>query len=132
MTKERGQDLVFVTIVLSVAFHVGLMEELPALVDFIQEDHSLYGPGFGAAELRALLVRRDWPSFIGRTALTAQLQTLIDIAERGLVRRGLGEERYLNPLRRRAETLRNPARDQLDRLSSGESVDQIAEDYGSL
>ena len=114
------------------AFHVGLMEELPALVDFIQEDHSLYGHGFGAAELRTLLVRRDWPSFIGRTALTAQLQTLIDIAERGLVRRGLGEERYLNPLRRRAETLRNPARDQLDRLISGESVDQIAEDYGLL
>ena len=25
MTKERGQDLAFVTIVLSVAFHVGLM-----------------------------------------------------------------------------------------------------------
>ena len=57
---------------------------------------------------------------------------ILDLAEDGLRRRGFGEEPFLAPLRRRADTLTNPALEQLDRLARGESIESIAEDYGSL
>ena len=38
----------------------------------------------------------------------------------------------LAPLRRRADTLSNPAREQIKRLEHGESIETIATDYGTL
>ncbi|MCR5751793.1 MAG: glutamylcysteine synthetase, partial [Kiritimatiellae bacterium] len=62
----------------------------------------------------------------------AQLNRILDLAEEGLHRRGFGEEPLLEPLRRRADALSNPALEQLNRLEHGETIDQIAEDYGAL
>ena len=93
---------------------------------------SLYGHGYGAAELRALMSRREWPSFVNRGALAAQLNNILDLAEEGLRRRGFGEEPLLDSLRRRADALTNPALEQINRLERGETIEQIAEDYGAL
>ena len=57
--------------------------------------------------------------------------TIKDLAEEGLARRGFGEEPLLAPLRRRAETLTSPAREHLTRLARGESIESVAIDYGS-
>ena len=115
----------------SAAFHAGLAERVARLAELLAGDTILYGHGYGAVELRSLMICRDWPSFIDRKALAVQLHRILDIAEEGLARRGFCEEPLLAPLRRRAETLTSPAREHLARLEHGESVESIAEDYGS-
>ena len=112
-------------------FHAGLAEEVPALAELLASDTSLYGHGYGAAELRAIMSRREWPSFVDRGALAAQLNRILDLAEEGLHRRGFGEEPLLEPLRRRADALSNPALEQLNRLERGETIEQIAADYAT-
>ena len=114
------------------AFHAGLAENVSALSALLAADTTLYGHGYGAAELRGLMALRDWPSFIDRAALTAQLHRILDLAEDGLAARGFGEEPLLAPLRRRADTLVSPAREQMERLAKGESLESIAADYGTL
>ena len=114
------------------AFHAGLAENVSALASLLASDTVLYGHGYGAAELRGLMARRDWPSFIDRSALTAQLHRILDLAEDGLRKRGFHEETFLAPLRRRANTLVSPAREHMDRLAKGESLESIATDYGTL
>ena len=114
------------------AFHAGLVERIGALADLLASDTVLYGHGYEATELRGLMVRREWPSFIDRKALAAQLHRILDFAEEGLAKRGFGEEPLLVPLRRRAETLSSPAREQVERLEKGEAIESIADDYGSL
>ncbi len=42
------------------------------------------------------------------------------------------DARFFAPLRERADTLASPAREHLSRLERGESIDSIANDYGSL
>ena len=115
----------------SAAFHAGLAERITKLSDVMAGDTILYGHGYGAVELRSLMIRRDWPSFIDRKALSVQLHRILDVAEEGLARRGFGEEPLLAPLRRRADTLTSPAREHLARLERGESIESIALDYGS-
>lgn len=114
------------------AFHAGLAENVSALEALLASDTVLYGHGYGAAELRGLMAWRDWPSFIDRSALTAQLHRILDLAEGGLRRRGFGEEHFLDPLRHRADTLVSPAREQMERLAKGESLESVATDYGAL
>ena len=115
----------------SAAFHAGLAERVTKLSDLLAGDTILYGHGYGAVELRSLMIRRDWPSFIDRQALSVQLHRILDVAEEGLARRGFSEEPLLTPLRRRADTLTSPAREHLARLARGESIESIAIDYGS-
>ena len=114
------------------AFHAGLAENVSALASLLASDTVLYGHGYGAAELRGLMAQRDWPSFIDRPALTAQLHRILDLTEDGLRKRGFNEEVFLAPLRRRADTLVSPAREHMDRLAKGESLESIAIDYGTL
>ena len=114
------------------AFHAGLAERVDKLAGLLEHDTILYGHGYGAAELRNLTIRRKWPSFIDRKALTVQLHRIIDFAEEGLVQRGFGEEALLAPLRRRSDTLASPAREQVERLERGETIESIADSYGSL
>ena len=116
----------------SAAFHAGLAEHVDKLAGLLAHDTILYGHGYDAAELRSLTIRRELPSFIDRTALNVQLHRILDLAEDGLSRRGLREESLLAPLRHRAETLASPAREQVERLERGETIESIAVDYGSL
>lgn len=114
------------------AFHAGLAENVSRLGELLANDHVLYGHGYGTSELRSLLAQRHWPSFADRRGLSGQLQHILDLAGNGLEKRGFGEEFLLAPLRRRADTLSNPALEQIKRLESGESIERIATDYGAL
>lgn len=78
------------------------------------------------------MARPRRPSFVGESALRAQLHRILDIAEDGLAKRGFGEEALLAPLRTRAERLSNPALETLSRLDAGEPIDSIAADFGRL
>ena len=114
------------------AFHAGLAENVSELGELLANDSVLYGHGYGTSELRSLFTQRDWPSFADRKALSAQLQHILDLAENGLEKRGFDETFLLTPLRRRADTLSNPALEQIKRLERGESIETIANDYGAL
>lgn len=114
------------------AFHAGLAECVDELADLLDNDTSLYGHGYGAAELRGIMTRREWPSFIERSKLVAQLHRILDLSAKGLARRGFGEEPLLESLRARADSLSNPAREQWIRLERGASIEDVADDYGTL
>ena len=114
------------------AFHAGLAENVSVLAALLVSDTALYGHGYGAVELRSLMARSEWPSFVDSTALAAQLHRILDLAEDGLRKRGFGEEPFLVPLRRRADTLVSPAREHMERLAKSESLESIAADYGAL
>ena len=116
----------------SAAFHAGLSERVDRLAELLEHDAVLYGHGYGAAELRGLMIRREWPSFVDRKALAVELHGILDIAEAGLADRGFGEGHLLAPLRRRADMLASPAREHVERLERGESIESIAADYGDL
>ena len=80
-----GSDLVPVREAFAVAaFHAGLAERVDRLSELLGHDTVLYGHGYGAVELRSLMIRREWPSFIDRKALSVQLHRILDIAEGGL------------------------------------------------
>ena len=61
----------------------------------LQNDDVLYGHGYNVSELRELLCRRELPGFIERRRLSQRLLAILELAEDGLRRRGLREERFL-------------------------------------
>lgn len=107
------------------AFHAGLFENLDRLGDLLQNDDVLYGYGHNVSELRELLCRRELPGFIERRRLSQRLLAILELAEDGLRRRGLREERFLRPLYRRAETLQSPALETIAAIERGEERNAI-------
>jgi gamma-glutamylcysteine synthetase len=114
------------------AFHLGLSDQVGRLNEIIDADGSLYHHGYGAPELRRLFNRRKWPDFISRDALWGLLASVLGLAREGLVQRGLGEEKFLEPLFARAEELANPALKLLAHLESGGDVEDVIADFGEL
>jgi gamma-glutamylcysteine synthetase len=114
------------------AFHLGLIRQPAALAEILNADYVLYHRGFNASELRKLLNLRSWPNFIDRDGLKGLLKQVLDLAKAGLSERGLGEERYLEPLYERAETLKNPALRLIERTEAGEDVAEIIKDYAMI
>lgn len=111
------------------AFHVGLAEKLGALDELLKNDTVLYQNGYNAAELRAALVRRELPSFIDADALYTLAAEVLRLCREGLRERGEGEERFLDALDERVRRRSNPARDMLERLENGESIEQLTVAY---
>lgn len=114
------------------AFHTGLMERLPDLTRRLDEDRSLYHKGYNAAELRELLNRRPFPTFLDRGAVSSLITDVLDIAADGLRERGLNEEGYLAPLYERAKTLTSPARRLVEGLENGVPLDRFIREYAAL
>ena len=114
------------------AFHTGLMERLPQLTDRLNVDTTLYHKGYNASELRELLNRREFPSFLNKEEVSGLLTDVLDIAAEGLRERNLGEESYLSPLYERAQTLLSPARRMAEGLENGISLDAFIRDYAQL
>jgi hypothetical protein len=56
---------------------------------------------------------------------------VLEMAHAGLEARGLGEERYLEPLFERAETLTNPALALLAHTDAGGDVEDIIRAYAA-
>ncbi|MBQ8927601.1 MAG: glutamylcysteine synthetase [Oscillospiraceae bacterium] len=111
------------------AFHAGLAECLDELGALLDADTVLYHQGFDAAELRELMTYRELPGFVDRTALSRQLEAILKLAEKGLTRRGFGEEGYLAPLYARVQQLTNPALMLLAGLEAGDAIETWIERY---
>jgi gamma-glutamylcysteine synthetase len=114
------------------AFHAGLAEELDALTELLDSDTVLYHHGYTAPELRELLTHRELPAFIDRKAFSAKLQQILELAQSGLQKRGLGEEAFLEPLFDRAERLTNPASEYLIALEQGTTIVELIGRYAAL
>lgn len=114
------------------AFHAGLMENLPDLTDRLNADKSLYHKGYNASELRELLNRRTFPTFLKKPEVSGLITDVLDIASDGLRSRGLGEEHYLSPLYERAKSLTSPARQLADGLDQGIPLDDFIKEYAVL
>lgn len=92
------------------AFHVGLIRKFPQLIDLLENDNILYNHGLTATELRKLMNRVEWPTWVDREGLKDLIRKVLDLAREGLMERGKGEEEFLEPLYKRADTLTSPGR----------------------
>lgn len=119
-------------IMTSAAFHAGLMENLHVLTEILNQDHVIYHRGYNASELRRMFVKKELPDTFNWREVSGLLLKILDIAEKGLHKRSLGEEIFLKPLYRRAGELRSPAREMLEGLSRGKTMDDYIEEYGRL
>ncbi len=111
------------------AFHLGLMDRTEELKSILDQDTSLYHNGYNSSELRRQLVCREMPAYIDKDGLYALAVRVLDLCRAGLVERGLGEEKYLQPLYERIEKRTNPAKTMLSRLQNGDSMNDIVMDY---
>lgn len=114
------------------AFHAGLMAEPRRLTTLLENDHVLYHHGYSAAELRKLMNRADWPSYVDRDALKRLCVSVLELAREGLLRRGYGEERYLNALYARAKALSSPGRAMTEKLCAGTPMETIVREYAEF
>lgn len=116
----------------SAAFHAGLMENLHPLTERLEHDHVIFHRGYNASELRKLFVKRELPDIFEWQAVSDLLLEILDLAKDGLHKRGFREEKFLTPLYRRAEKLLSPAREMIEGLASGKSIDDYVEEYGCI
>lgn len=114
------------------AFHLGLKNQLKELDQLLQEDDVLYHHGFSATELRKLFVKQELPSFVEREALYNLAKQVVDLAKKGLQRRGYGEEAYIKPLYERIRQQLNPAQKMLVRIKECGNIEDIIQEYGIL
>ncbi len=114
------------------AFHTGLMEEIPALSALLSDQSPLYKDGKSPMELRRLYVKRELPDSVCRKEISGLLQEVLALAEKGLKKRGRGEEVFLQPLYRRAELLLSPAREMAEGLSEGKELEYYIRKFAEL
>jgi gamma-glutamylcysteine synthetase len=114
------------------AFHLGLKEMLEELDALLEEDHVIYHHGYSATELRKLFTHRELPEFVDKAAVYKLAHQVVELAEQGLVNRGYGEERYLEPLYERIEEYSNPARKMMYELEHNVPMEDIIREYSSL
>ncbi|MBQ4231745.1 MAG: glutamylcysteine synthetase [Lachnospiraceae bacterium] len=114
------------------AFQLGLANKLGELEEIFDKDTVLYKHGFSANELRRSFNRDSMPDFIDKKELTGLIIDIIELSKEGLVERGYGEERLLEPLYNRAETFDSPARHMRDSLLSGADIIDIIHSYAEL
>lgn len=114
------------------AFHLGLKNELKELDRLLEKDCVLYHRGFSATELRKLLVRQKFPSFIEKKDLYKLAEQVVDLAKTGLEKRGYQEEVYLEPLYKRIKEQTNPAQKVLTLLKEDGNIEELILEYSTL
>lgn len=114
------------------AFHAGLIEMVPELTALLDGDRSVYQQGFSPSELRELFVRKRLPAFLDRAAASDLITRVLDLARAGLGKRGMGEERFLEPLYHRAKYLMSPARQMVEGVEAGVPVEEYIREYAVL
>lgn len=119
-------------IMASAAFHAGLMENLHPLTELLESDHIIYHKGYNASELRRMFVKKEIPNIFNKKEISGLITRVLALARDGLEKRGFGEEKFLKPLYRRAEGLLSPAREMVEGLQAGKSIDDYIEEYGRL
>lgn len=119
-------------IMASGALHAGLMEKIPELSEILERDTSIYHNGYNASELRRMFNQRKKADIFDWKKVSAQLLSIIELAEDGLKKRGYGEEHFLKPLYPRAEQLLSPGRQMAEGMKNGKSLEDYIEEYGGL
>lgn len=114
------------------AFHTGLMENLSSFTSLLNSNSTVYRRGYSPLELRNLLNRREFPEFLDKAEVSALLIEILDIARDGLIKRGLHEEHFLEPLYRRAKKLSNPARQIANGLDNNVPLEYFIHEYAKL
>ena len=111
------------------AFHLGLLNNLEKLKEILDNDRTLYHRGYNASELRKLFNRINWPENFNQENVYSQVKKIIDLAKEGLQQRRLGEEKFLEPLYERIEKRTNPAKQMLNKLETGKTLEEIIREY---
>ncbi len=114
------------------AFHAGLAKKTDALAEILDSDTVLYHHGYNASELRELFTYRSLPAFVNKKQLSAVLLQILELARTGLTERGYQEEKFLEPLFKRAEQLTNPAQEFLHGIEQGDSLEAWISKYAAL
>ncbi|MCH5333740.1 MAG: hypothetical protein J1D89_07265 [Agathobacter sp.] len=111
------------------AFHVGIacccQEAAAELRSFLERNR------ITAANSRLRKAVITGKAIADEKELTMFLKRMLDIAAAGLAARGCGEERLLEPLRKRAALLTNPAKELQKALCAGKNMKDIIEWYAS-
>lgn len=109
------------------AFHVGIachyQEASEELAYFLRKNH------ITASNSRLRRAAVTGKRIAEDAELKRLLGQLLYLSAEGLTGRGLGEERLLEPLHRRASLLTNPAKEQQRAINAGKSVEDIIEWY---
>lgn len=119
-------------IMASGAFHAGLMENLHRLTEVLEQDHIIYHKGYNASELRRMFVKKELPDIFDWKEVSRLIGQILDIAEEGLHKRGFKEEKFLKPLYVRADRLLSPAREMIEGLARGKTLNDYINEYGRL
>jgi gamma-glutamylcysteine synthetase len=114
------------------AFHVGLCETLEELKALLDSDRVLYGHGVTVSWLRKAFCRGEVPEFIDGRELQALVLSILDLARKGLEKRGFHEAHFLEPLYSRAYQKTNPALEYLSELSNGVKVNDLIHRYAKI
>ena len=104
----------------SPALHAGLIRKAGELQNLIL--HSPYGKE-NPIKLREKWSRKNWQDQEDTEILSGFLMEILDLAKAGLEERGYGEEGYLHPLYKRAQSLLSPATELELLLKKGESME---------
>lgn len=111
------------------AFHMGLKEELEELSSLLDSDNVIYHNGYTATELRKMFNYRKMPDFVDEDALYDLVLRVLNLAKKGLIKRGYGEEEFLAPLYDRVRLRTNPSRRLLESKEAGVPVSDVIRDY---
>lgn len=102
------------------AFYIGILQNW-------HEIAALLAPfkGFNPMELRKQVINRQLPGNITKKQFSHLITQTLSIAEAGLIMRGFREEEFIQPLYKRAETLKSPAEENLDMLQKGMTITDV-------
>jgi gamma-glutamylcysteine synthetase len=114
------------------AFHLGLRHRLEELDELLRNDRVLYHHGLSATELRRLFVRRRLPEFVEKDEVFDLAKRVLDLAKSGLMERGCGEEKFLEPLYNRIERQMCPAVNMIRELQNHIDIEDVILEYAAL
>ena len=113
------------------AFNLGLNEVTDELEELLKKER-IYHEGYNVRELRSMFVMEKLPAFAEPDDLSRLLIKIVELAEEGLRKRGNGEEKYLAPLKKRAENMMNPARETVQGTENGKNTDYYVRKFGEI
>lgn len=114
------------------AYHTGLLRKLPELTGLLDDDCIMYRDGSTPVQLRREFVKKGTPKQLDQKAYSRLLLETVDLAAEGLRERGHGEEKFLEPLYERAETLISPAEEMLEGLDREETMQSYIKKFAEL
>ena len=114
------------------AFHLGLSSQTEALTELLKNHEVLYANAGTPRSVRERFNRRDGVTEEERPKLRALTECVLLLAEKGLRARGYAEEKYLEPLFRRAEVFTSPAKELIRQLEAGMDMRSLVMQYAEL